>query len=54
MDKKIITINNDRAQKIIEKIGASPDHSCPLNFPEGRYLQGWVLQKISLSNHLRI
>ncbi|HAX61929.1 MAG TPA: 23S rRNA (cytosine(1962)-C(5))-methyltransferase RlmI [Elusimicrobia bacterium] len=33
--------------KIIEKIGASPDHSYPLNFPEGRYLQGWVLQKIS-------
>ena len=33
--------------KIIEKIGASPDHSCPLNFPEGRYLQCWVLQKIS-------
>ncbi|PIU83701.1 MAG: hypothetical protein COS68_02645 [Elusimicrobia bacterium CG06_land_8_20_14_3_00_38_11] len=33
--------------KIIEKIGVSPDHSCPLNFPEGRYLQGWVLQKIS-------
>ncbi|MBI5573468.1 MAG: class I SAM-dependent rRNA methyltransferase [Elusimicrobia bacterium] len=33
--------------KIIEKIGVSPDHSCPLNFPDGRYLQGWVLQKIS-------
>ena len=33
--------------KIIEKIGISADHSYPLNFPEGRYLQGWVLQKIS-------
>lgn len=38
---------SDCEMKIIEKIGVSPDHSYPLNFPEGRYLQGWVLQKIS-------
>lgn len=32
--------------KVLEKIGASPDHAYPVNFPEGRYLQGLVLQKI--------
>jgi len=32
--------------EIIEKIGASPDHASPIFFPEGRYLQCWVLQKI--------
>ncbi|OGS45296.1 MAG: hypothetical protein A2539_08735 [Elusimicrobia bacterium RIFOXYD2_FULL_34_15] len=32
--------------KVLEKIDTDADHSWPLNFPEGRYLQGWILQKI--------
>ena len=32
--------------KILEKIGTDADHYWPVNFPEGRYLQGWILQKM--------
>lgn len=31
--------------RILEKIGHSADHTYMLDFPEGRYLQGWVLRK---------
>jgi len=31
--------------RIIEKIGHDIDHTYHLNFPEGRYLQGWILRK---------
>lgn len=34
--------------KFLDRIGTDIDHTWTLNFPEGRYLQGWVLQKNNL------
>ncbi|MBU0951391.1 MAG: class I SAM-dependent rRNA methyltransferase [Elusimicrobia bacterium] len=31
--------------KVLEKFGHDVDHAWPLTFPEGRYLQCWILQK---------
>ncbi|MCB4790302.1 MAG: class I SAM-dependent rRNA methyltransferase [Elusimicrobia bacterium] len=31
--------------KLIEKLGHDQDHAWPLNFPEARYFQGWILLK---------
>jgi len=32
--------------QILEKISHEPDHTFTVEFPEGRYLQGWVLGKL--------
>ncbi|MDD5688090.1 MAG: class I SAM-dependent rRNA methyltransferase [Elusimicrobia bacterium] len=44
---KSATIANCKI-KVIEKFSADIDHSWSLDFPEGRYLQCWVLQKVSV------
>ena len=47
--RKILFKSSSRAHcdiKVIEKLGQDVDHSWSLNFPEGRYLQGWVLHKV--------
>jgi len=31
--------------RIVQRLGASPDHSVALNFPEGEYLKGLVCAK---------
>jgi 23S rRNA (cytosine1962-C5)-methyltransferase len=32
--------------QILEKISHEPDHTLTIEFPEGRYLQGWILGKL--------
>lgn len=50
MFQRTLFISSSEARcglKVIEKLGHDVDHSWPLNFPEGRYLQCWILQKSS-------
>lgn len=46
--QKILASAADDAKieaRILEKLGASPDHPVALNFPEGEYLKGMVIQR---------